>query len=75
MANDKQTYNVKTGYDNLIGSQVKIIFTDGTALSGKLVRRLQYELLLEKEKGESSYQVAVAKAAVKYVAPIELFKK
>ncbi|HEK6547302.1 TPA: hypothetical protein SPA83_002867 [Staphylococcus aureus] len=71
---DNRTYQ-QTAYDVLVGEKVKVVFTDNKALSGLLKESRMFELVLEVKRDGKSYPLIIAKAAVKYAAPIDFFPK
>lgn len=71
---DNRTYQ-QAAYDILAGQKVKIVFMDNKAITGVLKECRMFELVLECKKEGQIYPLIIAKAAVKYAAPIELFSK
>ncbi|EGQ3776075.1 MULTISPECIES: hypothetical protein [Staphylococcus] len=66
---DRKKQYPQSGFEFLLNKEIKIVFTDGKAISAKLVYVYTYELLLEKElsNGDCNY-IIVNKAHVKYVS-------
>ncbi|MCD9074463.1 hypothetical protein LDL00_11570 [Staphylococcus epidermidis] len=71
---DNRTYQ-QAAYDILAGQKVKIVFMDNKAITGVLKECRMFELILETKREGHPYQLVIAKAAIKYAAPIELFSK
>lgn len=71
---DNRTYQL-TAFDSLLGKKIKVVFMDNKAISGLLKESRKYELVLEAKRDGQSYPLIIAKAAVKYAAPIDFFPK
>ncbi|PKD97445.1 hypothetical protein [Macrococcoides caseolyticum] len=58
----------KYGFYHHKGKNIKIIFKDGKAITGKLLFTPPYDIIIEKEDGR---EITIFKHAVKYVYVID----